>query len=163
MHSKYSIVAARANRNPTIPLMPEIDFSQIQPDKLVRGKHYQAIQQNGYSVTVHHEDGTSTYREVSPEEVAEQMRQREQSKQTALQKASQFTQIQPLDAVALIEDLPDRGLSMGQVGTIAKVLAIDLYEVNFSDDQGQTYAMLPLHHHQLLRLKYSPDRSLTPI
>ncbi len=30
-------------------LMPEIDFSQIQPDKLVRGKHYQTIQENGYS------------------------------------------------------------------------------------------------------------------
>jgi hypothetical protein len=144
-------------------LMPEIDFSQIQPDKLVRGKHYQAIQQNGYSVTVHHEDGTSTYREVSPEEVAEQMRQREQYQQSTLQHASQSTRIQHRDFVALIEDLPDRGLSVGQVGTIAKILSPDVYEVDFSDDQGQTYAMLPLHHRQLLRLKYSPDRSLAQI
>jgi hypothetical protein len=40
---------------------------------------------NGYFVTVHHEDGTSTYREVSPEDVTEQMRQREQYKQSAFQ------------------------------------------------------------------------------
>ncbi len=145
-------------------LMPEIDFSQIQPDKLIRGKHYHAIQQHGYSVTVHHEDGTSTYREVSPKEVAEQMHQRAQFKQSpqySLQKASQTVRIQHRDIVALIEDLPERGLSVGQVGTIAKILATDLYEVDFSNDQGETYAMLPLHHHQLLRLKYSPDRQLT--
>ncbi len=144
-------------------LMPEIDFRQISPEKLVRGKHYQAIQENGYSVTIHHEDGTSTYREVSPEEVAEQVHQREQYKQSAqysLQKVLHSSGIQYLDMVALIENLPDRGLSVGQVGTIVEVLAPDIYEVDFSDDQGQTYAMLPLHHRQLLRLKYSPDRPL---
>ena len=84
--------------------------NQIQPEKLVRGKHYQAMQQHGYAVTVHHEDGTSTYREVSLEEVSEQMRQREQYKQSPqylLQKASQTMSIQYLDVVALIEDLPD--------------------------------------------------------
>ncbi len=145
-------------------MLPEYDFSKM--GKPVRGKHAQKLRENGYSITVHHEDGTSTYREVSPEEVAERMQQREQYKQSAqysLQKASQATNIQHQDVVALIDDLPDRGLSAGQVGTIAKVLSIDLYEVNFSDQQGQTYAMLPLHHHQLLRLKYSPDRSLTQI
>jgi GHMP kinases C terminal len=87
-------------------LIPEIDINQIQPEKLVRGKHYQAIQKHGYSVTVHHEDGTSTYREVKPEEVAERMKQREEYKKSS-----------------------DRSL----------------------------------YHHQLLRLKYSPDRQLTQI
>jgi Domain of unknown function (DUF4926) len=144
-------------------MLPEYDFSKM--GKPVRGKHAQKLRENGYSVTVHHEDGTSTYREVSPEEVAERMQQREQYKQSApyfLQKASQAINIQFQDVVALIEDLPDRGLSVGQVGTIAKILAPDIYE-DFSDDQGQTYAILPLHHHQLLRLKYSPDRSLAQI
>jgi hypothetical protein len=42
----------------------------------VRGNYYKAIQ-NGYSVTVHHQDGTSTTRYVSPSEVMEQNRQRE--------------------------------------------------------------------------------------
>jgi hypothetical protein len=43
----------------------------------VRGKYYKAIQEHGYSVTVHHQDGTSTTRHVSPSEVMEQSRQRE--------------------------------------------------------------------------------------
>jgi hypothetical protein len=89
-------------------MLPEYDFSKM--GKPVRGKHAQRLRENGYSVTVHNEDGTSTYREVSPEEVAEQMRQREQYKQSlqySLQKASQMIRIQPLDVVALIEDLPD--------------------------------------------------------
>jgi Domain of unknown function (DUF4926) len=143
-------------------MLPEYDFSRM--GKPVRGKHAQKLRENGYSVTVHHQDGTSTYREISPEEVAKQMHQREQYKQSvhySLKKAFQTIKIQHRDVVALIEDLPDRGLVVGQVGTIAKVLAPDVYEVNFSDDKGQTYAMLPLHHHQLLRLKYSPDRQLT--
>jgi hypothetical protein len=41
----------------------------------IRGKYAQAIRQNGYSITVHHPDGTSTIRHVSPDEVKEQNRQ----------------------------------------------------------------------------------------
>jgi hypothetical protein len=43
----------------------------------VRGKYAKAIRRNGYSVTVHHADGTATTRHVSPQEVIEQDRQRE--------------------------------------------------------------------------------------
>lgn len=44
-------------------MLPEYDFSQLgQP---VRGKHAKAMRQ-GYSVTIHHPDGTITHREVSP-------------------------------------------------------------------------------------------------
>jgi Domain of unknown function (DUF4926) len=61
-----------------------------------------------------------------------------------------------LDIVALKEDLPDRNLLAGQVGTIVEVLAPEVYEVDFSDD-GQTYAMLPLHSTQLL--KYTEENT----
>jgi hypothetical protein len=45
-------------------MLPEYDFSQLgQP---VRGKHAQAMGQ-GYTITVHHADGTSTTRQVSPQ------------------------------------------------------------------------------------------------
>jgi hypothetical protein len=45
-------------------MLPEYDFSQLgQP---VRGKHAKAMRQ-GYSVTIHHPDGTTTHREVSPQ------------------------------------------------------------------------------------------------
>ena len=45
-------------------MLPEYDFSQLgQP---VQGKHAQAMRQ-GYSVTVHHTDGTSTTHQVPPQ------------------------------------------------------------------------------------------------
>lgn len=42
------------------------------------------------------------------------------------------------------EDLPDRKLKRGEVGTVVEILAPDVYEVEFSDDDGQTYAELAL-------------------
>jgi hypothetical protein len=63
-------------------------------------------------------------------------------------------QLNLLDIVALKEDLPQHNLLAGQVGTIVETLAPEVYEVEFSDDDGQTYAMLPLHSQQLLQLKY---------
>jgi hypothetical protein len=63
-------------------------------------------------------------------------------------------QLNLLDVVALKEDLPQHNLLAGQVGTIVETLAPEVYEVEFSDDDGQTYAMLPLHSQQLLQLKY---------
>jgi hypothetical protein len=61
-----------------------------------------------------------------------------------------------LDAVALMSDLPDKGLARGQVGTIVETLAPDVFEVEFSDDEGRTYAELALREDQLLLLHYEP-------
>ena len=49
-----------------------------------------------------------------------------------------------LDTVALLEDLPERHLHRGQVGTVVERLRGDVYEVEFSDGEGRTYALLPL-------------------
>jgi Domain of unknown function (DUF4926) len=57
-----------------------------------------------------------------------------------------------LDTVALIEDVSSHHLRRGQVGTIVEELAPDTFEVEFSDDKGQTYALLPLKAHQLMVL-----------
>ena len=65
-------------------------------------------------------------------------------------------QIELLDAVALVKDVPSRGLRRGQVGTVVEVLDSDVFEVEFSDDQGRTHAMAPLHASQLLVLHYEP-------
>lgn len=62
--------------------------------------------------------------------------------------------IQLLDVVALTEDLPERNLYRGQVGTVVEILAPDVFEVEFSDDKGQTYAMLALRSDQLIVLHY---------
>ncbi len=58
--------------------------------------------------------------------------------------------IQLLDVVALTEGLPDRGSSRGQVGTVVESLAADVFEVEFSDDEGRTYASLALRADQLI-------------
>jgi hypothetical protein len=66
------------------------------------------------------------------------------------------TNICLLDVVALIEDIPERGLSRGQVGTVVEELAPDVFEVEFSDNQGRTYDILALHADQLMVLRYEP-------
>jgi hypothetical protein len=62
-----------------------------------------------------------------------------------------------LAVVALLEDLPERGLLRGQVGTIVEALAPNVYEVEFSDDSGRTYASLTLREEQLMRLRHAPS------
>jgi len=61
-----------------------------------------------------------------------------------------------LDVVALLEDLPDRRLLAGQVGTIVEILSDGVYEVEFADNEGQTYACLALQGNQVMPLHYSP-------
>lgn len=61
-----------------------------------------------------------------------------------------------LDVVALTEDLPERGLYRGQVGTVMESLAPGVFEVEFSDDEGRAYASLALAASQLLVLHYEP-------
>jgi hypothetical protein len=66
------------------------------------------------------------------------------------------TEIDVLDVVALTEDLPERGLRRGQVGTVVERLAPDVFEVEFSDNEGRTYATLALPSDQLMVLWYQP-------
>ena len=60
--------------------------------------------------------------------------------------------IKLLDTVALLEDLPERKLKRGEVGTVVEVLAPDVYEVEFCDDEGQTYAEFALRGDQIIVL-----------
>lgn len=61
-----------------------------------------------------------------------------------------------LDVVALTADLPEHKLQRGQVGTVVEKLAPDVYEVEFSDNEGRTFAMAALKEEQLLVLHYEP-------
>ncbi|RMH74597.1 MAG: DUF4926 domain-containing protein [Calditrichaeota bacterium] len=61
-----------------------------------------------------------------------------------------------LDVVALTEDLPAQNLYRGQVGTIVEILDDGVFEVEFTDDEGQTYAMATLRADQLMVLHYRP-------
>jgi hypothetical protein len=64
--------------------------------------------------------------------------------------------IQVLDVVALTEDIPDRSLVRGQVGAVVEAHDPGTFEVEFVDNDGKTYAMLPLKSSQLLVLHYQP-------
>ncbi len=64
--------------------------------------------------------------------------------------------LQLLDVVALLEDHPEAGLVAGQVGTIVEQLADAVFEVEFSDEEGRTYAEIALPASQLIALRYSP-------
>ena len=68
-----------------------------------------------------------------------------------------LTKLNLLDVVALKENLAKNYLKMGQVGTIVEELAPDVYEVEFSNNDSQTYAMLPLKSEQLIRLYFAPE------
>ncbi len=68
--------------------------------------------------------------------------------------------IELLDTVAILEDIPARGLQIGEVGTVVELLAPDVYEVEFSDDDGRTYAMFALRVDQLIVL-HNQGKSLT--
>ncbi|MBI4659551.1 MAG: DUF4926 domain-containing protein [Verrucomicrobia bacterium] len=59
--------------------------------------------------------------------------------------------IKLLDTVALLEDIPARKLRAGEVGTVVEVLG-GAYEVEFCDDEGQTYAEFALRANQILPL-----------
>ena len=68
-------------------------------------------------------------------------------------------QLKPFDVVALLSDNAAHGLARGQVGTIVEELGSGIYDVEFSDNEGRTYAqcaipanvLLVLHHESALK------------
>ena len=62
------------------------------------------------------------------------------------------SKIELLDTVALTQDIPQRGLRQGEVGTVVEVLAPDAFEVEFSDNEGISYAEFALTGDQLIVL-----------
>lgn len=59
-----------------------------------------------------------------------------------------------LDTVALIEDIPELKIYRGQVGTIVEEYEPDVFEVEFSDVKGRTYALETLQASQLMLLRH---------
>jgi hypothetical protein len=67
-----------------------------------------------------------------------------------------MTGVEIHSVVALLEDLPEEGLVRGQVGTVVESWSPSVYEVEFADDNGKTYAMVALKAEQLMRLHHEP-------
>lgn len=76
-----------------------------------------------------------------------------------MNKMSKITKKPPklLDVVALLEDMPEKSLASGQVGTVVEILDATNLLVEFSDDVGRPYAITPMPQKQLLVLHYVPD------
>ncbi len=64
--------------------------------------------------------------------------------------------IKTLDVVALAQDLPEHGLVRGQVGTVVEQHRHDVFEVEFADNDGRTYAMAAVRAEQLIVLFFHP-------
>lgn len=62
-----------------------------------------------------------------------------------------------LEIVALLTDIPAEGLARGQVGTVGEHLGDDRVLVDFSDDDGRSYAIVPIPFSALLPLRYMPS------
>jgi hypothetical protein len=62
-----------------------------------------------------------------------------------------------LEVVALINDVPEKHLRRGQVGTVVELLAPDVVEVEFSDLEGVPYAMCAILANNLMVLHHIPD------
>ena len=68
-------------------------------------------------------------------------------------------EIKVLDVVAVTEDVPEHGLRRGEVGTVVDQWKDGAYEVEFSDDAGESYAFAALHSRQLMKLYFRKDEA----
>lgn len=73
-----------------------------------------------------------------------------------------MTTVPLLASVELITDIPGKGLNRGQMGTVVEFLRNDGEDallVEFSDEDGETYAMEALKPEQLLLLHRSRNEA----
>ncbi len=68
--------------------------------------------------------------------------------------ADMDSRLSELDPVAVTVDLPAEGLVRGSVGTVVRVHAPGVYEVEFVDEKGRTYRLTTLTEQQVLPLVY---------
>jgi hypothetical protein len=65
-----------------------------------------------------------------------------------------------LSVVALLNDLPEHGFLRGQVGTVVEPLSDSVVLVEFSGEDGATYALVPVPIEGLIRLLYSQQEQV---
>jgi len=65
-----------------------------------------------------------------------------------------MSKLELLSVVAPLRDSPKYGLVRGQMGTVVELLSATVAEVEFSDDDGNTYAMVTMPAKDLIRLHH---------
>jgi hypothetical protein len=68
--------------------------------------------------------------------------------------------VRVLDVVALTGDVADHGLFRGHVGTVVEPLGANVFEVEFSDDEGRKYALVAVPADELLILHHRQVRAV---
>jgi Domain of unknown function (DUF4926) len=64
-----------------------------------------------------------------------------------------------LDVVALLNDLPEKKLLKGQVGTVVEQLDENVFEVEFVDTKtGDTIALETIHNKDLILLHFELEK-----
>jgi hypothetical protein len=64
--------------------------------------------------------------------------------------------LEELDVVVCLVDKPEEGLRAGHYGTVVHQLAPDAVMVEFSDSEGQTYALTTMNSGEVLKLLETP-------
>jgi len=67
------------------------------------------------------------------------------------------------DVIELITDIPERGLRAGMQGTIVECHSGDAYEVEFTNEFGETLNLLALHPDQFIVIWQAKTRTWLPI
>ena len=71
------------------------------------------------------------------------------------QESAEKSKIKLLDVVALTQDIPEHNLKRGEIGTVVEILSNgEVFEVEFSDDNGQMYKCTSFFESQLEVLSY---------
>ena len=66
--------------------------------------------------------------------------------------------IKILDVVALLNDLPEKRLLKGQVGTVVEELDENVFEVDFINTNGETLALEEIHSDNLFLLHFEIEK-----
>ena len=74
-----------------------------------------------------------------------------------MQDHTEVTALNMLDTVASVEDMPSERLVKGQVGTVVEELAEGVYEVEFTNRQGETISSLALSVDRLMLLHFEME------
>lgn len=64
--------------------------------------------------------------------------------------------IKLLDVVALLKDASSEGVVLGQVGTVVELLAPGVFEIEFTDQNGETITTMSVNEKDLLLLHFKP-------
>ena len=66
--------------------------------------------------------------------------------------------IKVLDVVAVLNDMPDKNLLKGQVGTIVERLDENVFEIEFVNSNGETIAMEEINEDNLFLLHFEIEK-----